>query len=383
MAKYNLMDTEKPDYFDRYFDEEDDDKKNPPEKEPVKEENRTTPEIDDREYFDESLFTEEASPEPSTPDLVADIKPEIPKEQIEDQKPVVSQEPLEQVEEPLVSAPPPQTSSKPDVSDYDYEDSKIQGINWKPLLIWTTIFIAIVAIVFFGYTWFFANGEEQVVVKETPQISPQEQLRIDQEKKKIAFVKNIVAEKSARLNNFSNLSNLKMSNVSYSSVLLYGNSFNFEIFGNSRDDIAKYNQNLKKNKYDDKFKIISVDSRPGSNGGIFALYKVEGSPGTGSGNNEDPKIDANIQATIQKFISNNDLKLINDRVITRQKVDQFEMTRKEFSCSGSEANCLKLLNDLNSTNSNFNIHKITLIPKNQKNIKSSKYNLLLVFDFYV
>ena len=26
MAKYNLMDTEKPDYFDRYFDEEDDDK---------------------------------------------------------------------------------------------------------------------------------------------------------------------------------------------------------------------------------------------------------------------------------------------------------------------------------------------------------------------
>lgn len=377
------MDTEKPDYFDRYFDEEDEDKKSPPPKESSSDENQVTPEIDDREYFDESLFTEEAAPEPTTPDPLADIQPEATKEQIVSEEPKISQEPIQQEEVKPLEQKPVTPSPRQEISEYDYEDSKIQGINWKPLLIWTTVFIAIVAIGFFGYTWFFANGEKEVVVEQQPTISPQEQLRLEQEKKKIAFVKNIVAEKSSRLNNFSNLSNLKMTNVSYSSVLLYGNSFNFEIFGESRDDIAKYNQNLKKNNYDDNFKIVSVDSRPGTNGGIFALYKVEGSVAAGSGPQADPKIDTNIQATIQQLIGKHSLKLKTDRVISRKKVDQFEMIRKEFSFSGSENNCLKFLNDLNTTNSNFNVHKITLIPSNQKNIKSSKYNLSVIFDFYV
>ena len=208
-------------------------------------------------------------------------------------------------------------------------------------------------------------------------------MKIDQEKKKIAFVKNIVAEKNLRLNNFSSLAILKVSNVSYSSILLYGNSFKFEIFGQSREDIAKYNQNLKKNKYDSKFKIISVDTRPGSNGGIFALYKVETDAGGGVPPQIDPKIDVNIQNSIQRLVTRNGLKLKDTRIINRKKVDQFEEIRKEISCSGTEANCLKFLNDLNSSNKNFNVHKISLIPLNQKNIKNSKYNLLVVFDFYV
>ena len=38
---------------------------------------------------------------------------------------------------------------------------------------------------------------------------------------------------------------------------------------------------------------------------------------------------------------------------------------------------------LKPANNNFDVHKISLIPSNQKNIKSSKYNLLIIFDFYV
>jgi hypothetical protein len=374
MAKYNLMDTEKPDYFDRYFDEEDD-KKSPPNIESDKEDNQAAPEIDDREYFDESLFTEDASSPEQNPDIPMDKpqEPEIP------QQTRPENENMKPVSETPIAAPAPKT----DISDYDYEDSKIQGINWKPLLIWGSVFVAILAIIFFAYTWFFSNGEQEVIVEEKPVISPQEQMRLDQEKKKIAYIKNIVAEKTSRLNNFESLANLKEPNVSYSSILLYGNSFNFEIFGKTRDDIAKYNQNLKKNKYEGKFKIISVDTRPGSNGGIFALYKAETNSGIGATSQTDPKIDANIQNSIIGLISNNELKIKDDRIINRNKVDQFEMIRKEISCSGTEANCLKFLNDLKSSNNNFNVHKISLIPSNQKNIKNSKYNLLVVFDFYV
>jgi hypothetical protein len=381
MAKYNLMDTEKPEYFDRYFDEEDD-KKETANIETEKKEEQTLPDIDEREYFDESLFTEEASPEPSTPDAIADIPVDKPQEQkIAEDSSIPEQ--VGQIEE-TPAPPPPSPSPKPDTSDYDYEDSKIQGINWKPLLIWTTAFIAIVAIVFFAYTSFFSNsGEEKVIAEQKPTVSPQDQMKINQEKKKIAFIKNIVSGKKARLNNFSSLSNLKTSGVTYSSILLYDNSFNFEIFGQTRDEIAKYNQNLKKNNLDDNFKILSVDTRPGSNGGVFALYNVTESSGGGASSQVDPKIDGNIQNTVQNLIGSNSLKLIADRTITRKKVDQFEMTRKEIKCSGTEANCINLLNDLNSSNSNFNIHKISLIPTNQKNIKNSKYNLLIIVDFYV
>jgi hypothetical protein len=208
-------------------------------------------------------------------------------------------------------------------------------------------------------------------------------MRLDLEKKKLAFVNNIIAEKKGKLTNFSNISDLKTSSVSYSSILLYGNTFNFEIFGQTRDDIAKYNQNLKRNKFDNNFKILSVDNRPGSNGGVFALYSASMKPGGSAVNQSNVSIDPNIQNTIQNLISTNSLKIKEDRIVNRKKVDQFEMIRKEIICIGTEASCIKFLNSLNSTNRNFNVHKISMVASNQKNIKSSGYNLLLIIDFYI
>lgn len=378
------MDVDKPEYFDRYFDEEDENKEKPRSGE--QKDNLNIPEIDEREYFDESLFKEEKPfDEPSTPDALA----EDTKEQTVTEFPPTGAEPKPEfkpkVEAP--AAPPMQSpliSQKPELSEYDYEDSKMQGINWKPLLIWSTVIIVIVVAGYFGYNWYFADGEEPGAEETQTTLSPQEQMRIEQEKKKIAFIKNIVGEKKSKLNNFSNLTNLKTAGISYSSVLLYDNSFKFEIFGQTRDDIAKYNQNLKNKRHDSNYKIVTVDSRPGSNGGVFALYNLEMSQEQGGGTQQpDPQIDNNIQNTIQNLVNTNKLKLINERIISRKSVDQFELIREEIQCTGSETDCVKLLNDLNTANNNFDVHKISLIPSNQKNIKNSKYNLLIIFDFYV
>jgi hypothetical protein len=377
------MDTEKPEYFDRYFDEEDD-KKQPPKPETEKKEEHSLPDMDEREYFDESLFTEESVPDqtPSTPDAIAGVESELPKEFVPTEKPKSPEEPKPQRVESELSKTRPEP--KPEVSEYDYEDSKIQGINWKPLLIWSTVFIAVIVIVFFVYTWFFAGGTEEAVTSDqTPVISAQEQMRLELEKKKIDFVNNIIAEKKAKLTNFSNISDLKTSTVSYSSILLYGNTFNFEIFGQTRDDIAKYNQNIKRNKFDNNFKILSVDNRPGSNGGVFALYSASINPGGGASKQSNASIDPNIQNTIQNLMNSNGLKIKGDRIVSRKKIDQFEVIRKEIICSGTEASCAKFLNSLNSTNSNFNVHKISMVASNQKTIKNSAYNLLLIIDFYI
>ena len=376
------MDTEKPEYFDRYFDEEDD-KKETPKPETEKKEDKSLPDIDEREYFDESLFTEESAPDqPATPDALADIPVQPTQEKPKVEESLIPETPQPEIEEKEI--PKPQSAPKSDLSEYDYEDSKIQGINWKPLLIWSTVFIAVIVIVFFLYTWFFADTTpEQAITEQKPVISPQEQMRLDLENKKIAFVNNIISDKKAKLTNFSNLSDLKTKDVTYSSILLYGNTFTFEVFGKTREEIARYNQNLKKNKFDVNFKILSVSNRPGSNGGIFALYSASISPAGGSGGQSKPTIDANIQNTIQNLINTSGLSLKNERIVTRKKVDQFEMIRKEILLSGTEANCVKFLNSINASNSNFNIHKISMITSNQKNIRNSKYNLSILFDFYI
>jgi hypothetical protein len=381
MAKYNLMDTEKPEYFDRYFDEEDD-KKETPKPETEKKEEQTLPDIDEREYFDESLFTEESAPDhPATPDALENIQEETPPKEPIVEDPLTPKPPQPKIEENELPKPPP--APKPELSEYDYEDSKIQGINWKPLLIWSTVFIVVIVIIFFLYTWFFADSTPgQTSLDQKPVISPQEQMRLDLEKKKLAFISNIVTDKQTKLTNFSNLSDLKTKGVTYSSILLYDNSFNFEVFGKTREDIARYNQNLKRNKFDDNFKILSVNNRPGSNGGVFALYSASISPSGKAGGQSNPTIDANIQTTIQNLIKSNGLTLKNERIVNRKKVDQFEMIRKELTISGSEANCVKFLDGLNTTNRNFSVHKISMIKSNQKNIASSHYNLLIIFDFY-
>ncbi len=372
------MDNQRPDQFDRYFDEEDELN----EREPAKNdqefiEQKPEPEKDEKQdYFDESLFTEhtgdESLTEPST-DIDQDISIEKPSRQIEndDQESIAEDE----IEEP---------SSEKDLSPIDYEDSKMQKINIKPLLIGATLIIFLVGIVFVLYKWVFVPGEEEVIVEKEPIITPQEKVVSEAEKKKISFLKTINSEKNSKLGYFSNISDLKIKEISYSSILLYGNSFSFEIFGSSRDDIARFNLNLKKTKSIDQYEIINTSIRPGSKGGVFALYKSQSSPKsrktTSAG---DPKIELNIQEVIKNLAARNSLTLTNDRSVSRKTANQFDVLRMEYIYRGSETNCSNFLKSLAGANNNFNVHKISLQPTNQRNFSKTKFQLLIVLDFYV
>jgi len=206
----------------------------------------------------------------------------------------------------------------------------------------------------------------------------------EQERKKIEFIKNINNEKNSRLEFFSNLSDLQSQNISYSSILLYDKSFSFEIFGSSRDEIAEYNLNLKKKNLNNKYKIAFVSTRPGSKGGVFALYNAKlGSGSGGTPPSDDPKIEANIQQFVKNIANRNNLKMKSDRSVDRKTVGQFEKIRMEYIYSGNEDNCKKFLKDLGNANNNFSIYKISLLPMNQRDFSKSNYKLLLILDFYV
>lgn len=386
------MDNKRPDYFDRYFDEEDETKeqseKKEIEEESKPEEDKTSEgEVDNRDYFDESLFTEdveEEQPEEAIDDV--QIEEKVEKKDIEETEQNQTETAEDLFEEPIIEkevTEEPKVKEKPPLEDY--EDTKMQKLNLKPLIIGGAAVVVLILIVFGIYNWFFVNGGDVAIeAPAQPVISPQEQLKKEQEKKKIAFLKNITGQKKSRLNFISNLSDLKINNISYASILLYSDEFSFEIFGKSREDIAKFNLNIKNKKLDDKYKIVFVSSRPGSKGGIFALYKAKISPQSAStASLADPQIKSNIKSFVENIARKNSLSTKADRQVSRKKADQFDFQRTEFTYRGSEANCINFLKDLSQANNNFNVHKISLLPTNQQDFGKAKYQLLIVLDFYV
>jgi len=141
---------------------------------------------------------------------------------------------------------------------------------------------------------------------------------------------------------------------------------------------------LKQKNLDDKYKIGFISTRPGSNGGVFALYNAEIGSGAGAASPPgDPKIESNIQQSVKNIANRNNLKVKSEISVSRQAADSFEKIRKEYIYNGSEENCNQFLKDLSNTNSNFSIYKISLMPTNQRSFSKSNFKLLIILDFYV
>jgi len=382
MAKYNLMDNQRPDYFDRYFDEEDE-VKEPSKKQPDEFMEIPAVKKESVEFFDESLFAEEKETETMEDPSGIDIE-------ISDNEPLDITDEKPDFEE---SAPPkPQRTFEPspeEKPDLEYKDEKMQKINLKPILIGVLSLIALVAIVFVLFQFVFVSSDDPLktgdaAAEQKPAIDPQEQLRLEQERKKVSFIKNLNNEKNARLDVFSNLADLQVKNVSYASMLLYDKAISFEIFSPSRDDVAKYNMNLKQKNLNDKYKISYVSNRPGTKGGVFALYSAElgSSAGTGAAQGE-PTIELNIQQKVNNVAKKYNLKTKSEISVSRTAAAQFERIRIEYIYTGSEENCNKYLDELSKMNSNFNVYKISLMPTNQNNFSKMNFQLLIILDFYV
>lgn len=118
----------------------------------------------------------------------------------------------------------------------DYEDEKQPGINFKPILIGLGI-LAVIAIIYFAVDTFFLSGDsepETAVVTETPE---QKMQRVREEQKQNLLLSYSNSNKQ-RMSYISTLIDIKASDVTYSSFLLYGNSLNFEVFAKNRDQLT-------------------------------------------------------------------------------------------------------------------------------------------------
>ena len=285
-------------------------------------------------------------------------------------------------EEEVVQADFSPVQEKTERPTYDYDDDyKQEGINYKPIVIGIGIVAALVIIFFTVSSLFF--GDDSSVPEEKIETAA-EKLQREQGDRKQNILTQLSNTTNQRLGAINLLTGLDKENVKYSSVLLYGNSLDVEVFAANREALAKFNVKIKDNPRIKEYKMETVVNRPGSQGGIFALYDIDLKKieAIQSSISQEANIisPASWETSVQQKAG---LNIHAQRKISSRSEDLFTINRNEYELRGSLNNCLSLINSIASSNQNISVHKLSLLPKNQQKMSASSYVLKLVVDYYL
>jgi hypothetical protein len=77
------------------------------------------------------------------------------------------------------------------------------------------------------------------------------------------------------------------------------------------------------------------------------------------------------------------LELSGQRQISSGREQMFTVSRQEYIFKGTESACFDLMKSMAGTAGNYAVHKLLLVPTDQKNILKSNYQMTLIMDFYL
>jgi hypothetical protein len=128
----------------------------------------------------------------------------------------------------------------------------------------------------------------------------------------------------------------------------------------------------------------SVVNRPGSEGGLFALYDIDlqkiDAGQSAKSQNANIISPSSWATTVQQQAG---LTIHSERKISDRNENLFTINRNEYELRGSFKNCLSLIKSFASSTQNISVHKLSLLPMNQQKMSSSSYVMKLVVDFYM
>jgi hypothetical protein len=246
------------------------------------------------------------------------------------------------------------------------------------------VIAALLVVIFFVISNVFFGDESGEEITDQKVESAEERLQNEQQARKQNFLTELNNSTSHNLKSIHLLATLGNKNVKYSSILLYGSSLDMEVFAKDREALANFNLAIKNNERIKEYKIETVDYRPGSNGGLFALYDINLSrivsvPPVTSQNVVSKTPESWVQAIQQQ----SGMTINSQRSITSRQENLFSVNRKEYELKGSLENCLALIDQFASSNQNITIHKLSLLPADQRKMSTSSYMLRLTLDFYL
>jgi hypothetical protein len=382
MSKYNLMDNEQPEFFDQYFEE--DKKKSADEGKDKKSDHKIeAPYLESdmaEKIFDDDAISQLSRDKEELPDIKAkdDADSEYPLTEQEELQDSGQEIQIEESDEPIRDITPPTDESYETETELDYRQPRL---SYKPILIGIGVLAAVAVIYFLVSTIFFGD------TKETPEKiveSPEEKLKREQALQKERQLSIINNTNKHYLSYITSLFDMNSGDIQFSSVLLYDKSIYFEIFAGNRDKLAQFNMQLKNNNKIPKYKIESVSTRPGTKGGIFALYDINVSESASASAVSDRNTATMMPSNwIENISRRHALKLQEQRQISKRKENLFSVSRMEYILVGAENKCQDLVHQIVKEKSNFRVHKLSLVPTNQRDMSKSPYQFTLVLDFYL
>ncbi len=403
MAKYNLLEDddifkEDDDIFGREEKKEKKDQESAKQEEEFQEEKRSVEEDEDlldiTSVEDEELLSEdEAHEEPD--DLLADeeetFEPEI--EDFEDEEDESFSEELDTFEKtaaPSFTEVEPEThreEKQPGPETEEYQDEKQDSPNYKPILIAAIALVVLVSAYFAIDYFFLGNGEEQQAQTEQTDeqaltAEQQQQQQLLQQKR--AFLGSLNSRSQQTQASVGNVLSLLNNNSARLSILhIYGDEFLFEVYGDDRADLARFNMAIK-----DKMsvEVVSSTDRPGN--GILNVFKgnLAGAGGS-SASAQNPELRFSTIKEAEdwlKSISQSrgaQLRGLENQYITKQ--NEFQKFHVTGQFVGSLSACQALINQISGEGVHFSIYKMSLSSTNQSTYKDANYRLSFVLEVFV
>jgi hypothetical protein len=358
MPRYNLIDDQESDNFDSYFREPDLKKEKESEIKPNTDFNIPDPVDTPKE---ENPFEIENEGDFGTHKEGFDVP--------------AAQDTLP-VEEEFVPQGPAET--QPSYYE-DYDETKQGKLNYKPIVI-IVVIIALILIGYFIATKFIFKSAE---VAEGPEVVAS--VKTEREIQRENFLMNINTINNSKISFIAKVSNSLNRDVTFSSVLLYDKDLSIEVFSKNRDALAPFNLQIKNNPALSELVLSTTTTRPGSAGGIFALYTADKIP-EGVSSPVSP-VDSIRYKTPTDFMSaaanQYGLTLKAQREISTDTQALFSVKRLEYQFSGAQQNCWQFITYMGADIANYRIYKLNFLPMDQKSITTSSYQLTVLIDFYL
>lgn len=415
MAKYNLLDDDDifDDNDDLLKDDSDDDvsdllEEQPEEAAPPEETvGEKEPEVPDEKEgddpfdidIDEDLLNYEPAEDIDESTFSQDVDLDISSEE-EPLEPEISIDPDVKAEEKETPAEAEEKPAPKAIPDLDIEDDKQEGISYKPIVMGISAVILII-LLYVGVDYFFLSGdnatadagqttettgEAEAEVNKKPAKSPADLERERKEQEKQSYLKTIGAENRARIASVDQIVSATGRSARLSSVLLYDQSLTFEVFSKNREELARYNIELKRKG--SPFKIVSSSSRPGKNGGILGVFKAEKSSSADGGQAAAGGKTFSSVNELQGWLSgqakNAGLRVIKlkNRTDSGNSNALFKAYRVEAEMSGSLAAAQKMLSALRGA-SQIKIYKLVETAKDQQNFSGNRYRIQLILQAFI
>ncbi len=273
---------------------------------------------------------------------------------------------------------------------YDsYEDEKQEKVGYKPIIIGGILIILLIA-VFFGVWQFILKDAPPAEIADTPPAQTQQPetagpAQAQEQQRRTQYFSMLAGKTSQDLSFLSRLVGTMNNNNRLSSILLYGDVLYFEVFGNSRDGLAKLNLKLKENFKYDKFSIVSSEQRPGTHGGVFGLYFINLKNRTGNDAQVNNPLSSGNEADVwlQSIVKQNNVHIKDIKHRSPSSSDQFQVYKIETNIAGPLQDCLSLLKGIAAAGKNIEIHKLTFNAADQRKFNQSNYLLTMILNVYV